>query len=522
MDWHEGYFSGSDYLVEFFPDQGPVHLNAACVLNGVEPLPPDQPFTYFELGCGQGLTASVLAAANPRGRFYAADFVPAQILNAQELADAAGQTNLHLLEKSFAQLAAGEVDLPPMDYITLHGVYSWVRPEQRVFIDRFIERYLKPGGIVYVSYNAMPGWTCALPLQRLLVEHAGRQGGTQEQKLGRAKELILRMTEAQAQYFTQDVTPALRHSLESIRDFDVNPQKFWSTYLTHEYLSQGWEPLYFADVARALSSAKLDYVGSSEMSSAFAHLYMTPEQEDLLAAIVDPILRETTRDYLQNTKFRRDIYVRGARRMSPARQRAWLDRMGVALTSVRSTIPADIAQPGMLHRLDETLLGAVLETLGEGPAGIADLAALPVMAGRETGALLEVLAVLNQAKHLQFYFIGDKSAARAPVRAMNDALVARGGAGDTYRVFASALTGSGVANMLGPRMVYRALRGGVPATDVETITTQVHEVIAGAGLPIDTAGDGQASPERERAIIRKWVVAIIEGRLPVWRQLDVI
>jgi hypothetical protein len=50
----------------------------------------------------------------------------------------------------------------------------------------------------------------------------------------------------------------------------------------------------------------------------------------------------------------------------------------------------------------------------------------------------------------------------------------------------------------------------------------VHEVIAGAGLPIDTAGDGQASPERERAIIRKWVVAILEGRLPVWRQLDVI
>jgi hypothetical protein len=32
------------------------------------------------------------------------------------------------------------------DYIALHGVWSWVSPENRGHIVRFAARYLKPGG----------------------------------------------------------------------------------------------------------------------------------------------------------------------------------------------------------------------------------------------------------------------------------------------------------------------------------------------------------------------------------------
>ena len=47
--------------------------------------------------------------------------------------------------------------LPMFDYVTLHGVYSWVGTTVRADIVRFLRRYLKPGGAVYLSYNAMPG-----------------------------------------------------------------------------------------------------------------------------------------------------------------------------------------------------------------------------------------------------------------------------------------------------------------------------------------------------------------------------
>ncbi|MGI4849981.1 MAG: class I SAM-dependent methyltransferase, partial [Janthinobacterium lividum] len=301
MDWHDGYVSGIEYLVEFFQDQGPTHLNVACIINGVEPVTPGAPFTYFELGCGQGLTANVLAAANPHGAFFAADFNPSHIAGAQELADLAGLTNITLLEKSFAELAAGEVALPLMDYITLHGVYTWVSPEQRVFVARFIERYLKPGGVLYVSYNAMPGWSAALPLQRLLLEQGNLQPGTQHQKIQSARDLINGLTHAKATYFCEDVSPNLRHYIDAVLVEDNSR----SSYIAHEYMNQGWEPLYHADVVAGLANCKLDYAGSAEFSWAQPNLYLNAGQQELLAGIDDPVLRETVKDYLRNTCFRR-------------------------------------------------------------------------------------------------------------------------------------------------------------------------------------------------------------------------
>ena len=100
MDWTAGYASDIEYTAGFYREQSPTFLNFACVLNGYEPIPLDQPFTYFELGFGRGLTANLLAASNPIGEFYAADFNPAHVAGAQQLANAAQLKNLRLLENS--------------------------------------------------------------------------------------------------------------------------------------------------------------------------------------------------------------------------------------------------------------------------------------------------------------------------------------------------------------------------------------------------------------------------------------
>jgi SAM-dependent methyltransferase len=159
MNWNDGYVSNIDYPAAFFREQSPTHLSFACVLNGYEPVPLDGHFTYMELGAGQGLTANILAASHPRGEFYAVDFSPSQVAASRQLSSAAQLHNLTLLENSFAELAAGKVALPQLDFITMYGVYSWVDADNRRHIADFINRYLKPGGIVYLNYNAMPGWT---------------------------------------------------------------------------------------------------------------------------------------------------------------------------------------------------------------------------------------------------------------------------------------------------------------------------------------------------------------------------
>ena len=100
MDWTSGYVSDIEYTSGFYREQSPAWLNFVCLLNGIEPVDLQQPFTYFELGFGRGLTAQLVAASHPNGQFYAADFNPAHVAGASALAKQAQLSNLTLLESA--------------------------------------------------------------------------------------------------------------------------------------------------------------------------------------------------------------------------------------------------------------------------------------------------------------------------------------------------------------------------------------------------------------------------------------
>ena len=67
--------------------------------------------------------------------------------------------------------AATEVDLPKFQYIVAHGVYAWIDEAAAASLRRFVDRHLAPGGLVYVSYNAMPGWAAKLPKGEGVILH---------------------------------------------------------------------------------------------------------------------------------------------------------------------------------------------------------------------------------------------------------------------------------------------------------------------------------------------------------------
>src|SRR5262245_4115740 len=130
-DWTQGYVADIEYSGGFYREQTPSIVNLACLIAGIEPLSLDRGIAYVELGCGQGHTALVLAAANPASSFVGVDFNPAHIARARMLAAQAGLTNVRFVEASFADLAADPDVLGRADMITLHGIYSWVSPENR-------------------------------------------------------------------------------------------------------------------------------------------------------------------------------------------------------------------------------------------------------------------------------------------------------------------------------------------------------------------------------------------------------
>src|SRR5262249_34386939 len=132
-----------------------------------------------------GFSANVIAAANPHIEVHAMDFNPAHIAGAKALAEEGGLSNVHFYDDSFEDFIH-RPDLPTFDIIALHGVFSWVSPARRAEIVALIRKKLATGGLVYVSYNAMPGAGLIVPLRRLMSEHAERGAGSRLARIEKA------------------------------------------------------------------------------------------------------------------------------------------------------------------------------------------------------------------------------------------------------------------------------------------------------------------------------------------------
>jgi SAM-dependent methyltransferase len=509
MNWSDGYVIDEPYTSGYFRKQSPMHLSVACALNGFEPPDPREPFTCFELGSGQGLTANVLAASNPHARFITADFMPAHVCAARDLAHEAGLDNVTHLEHNFAELAEGKAEVPPLDFITLHGVYSWVNAENRRHIASFIARYLKPGGIVYLSYNALPGWAPAMPLQRLVLEQAKASPRALDQQIKQARHLIAGMIGAKAEYFLSNAESTLKSRLDSwIKEKPV--------YLAHEYMNQSWEALYHADVARDLQAAKLDFVASAELCMNIPPEQLSNAQRQLLDGLEDPLLRETAMDFLQNTAFRSDIFVRGARRMSAVRRDRWWQQIGIALT-----VPRHAATLGLSDAAKDSdpLVAPLLDTLQDGPIPLLELASRHRC---EPQTIVNLVALLTRHGQGSAFFLNAREASSDGALRINDAIAVRALLDDAYQALASPLLGGGIGASRVERLVYLHLRNTGGVVDADALGASIRQALVDQKSPAADGDDRQQLKDAECVDIGRQIDQTLASWLPVWRQLRML
>jgi SAM-dependent methyltransferase len=178
--WSSGYVTEINYTLGYYPELNPLRyqwaLNYANTKAGA-------PLNVCELGFGQGLSFAIHAITQANVNYWGTDFNPAHAAYAQSLLDAAGVT-AHVFDLSFAEFCQ-KSDLPEFDFISLHGIWSWISDENRHIIVDFIRRKLKVGGVVYISYNTQPGWAAMVPVRKVLTQHAERMAGAGQTVLGR-------------------------------------------------------------------------------------------------------------------------------------------------------------------------------------------------------------------------------------------------------------------------------------------------------------------------------------------------
>lgn len=482
QSWADGYVVDVGYVHGFYGELAPSALGFAALMGGVRPPAFDAPFTYYELGCGQGATTAVLAAANPQGRFYGVDFNPTHIHNARALAGEAGLDNVEFLEKSFAEALA--LELPEAEVIALHGVWSWVSAENRAHIVEFIRRRLKPGGLVLVSYNALPGLAQVAPLQRLLADLAGSGAGEVLPRMRRAIELVQRLDKAGAGYFA--LSPAARVRLSQIGRQDPR-------YLAHEYLNATWMPCYHADVAKALGEAKLAYAASAVPLNNLGQLVLKPEWAKLVAEAPDRTMAETLADFARNTVFRKDVFTRGAPRPAPAELEALLDAARFSLARPRAQCQLSMKTSAGDLTLEAAAYAPVLDALARGPMTFRELLAAPECArlGGRARVRQAVFALAALDNVLPALPAAGEEERRARTRRFNAALLARKNLNE-YGVLASPVLGSGLALPLLDRLFLASGKAGAEAVAF------ARSALAAAGMTLKM-GEQPARTEADAA-----------------------
>lgn len=294
-----GYVVGASYPATYFRELSPVWLNYVATLNGTAPRDLDDAFAHLELGCGPGGSAITHAAAWPRGEFHACDHDSDFVAEARQHAETLGIANLRLHEASFDRLL--ERDLPELDFVVLHGVYSWVTPAVRRSIRRIIHAKLKRGGLVYVSYNCMPGWADETPVRRLLLELAAHERGDWSARTTAALDRLRRLSRGNLSYFTQHAA-----AVAAVENYLGSPVG----YVAHEFLNEAWTPFYSVDVADEMREAGLAYVGSATLADNHLALLIDDSVAESVSALPAQRQRALAIDYAVNRRFRRDVFVR--------------------------------------------------------------------------------------------------------------------------------------------------------------------------------------------------------------------
>lgn len=162
------------------------------------------------------------------------------------------------------------------------------------------------------------------------------------------------------------------------------------------------------------------------------------------------LLRETLRDYLVNQRFRRDIFVKGVRRLSPeAREERFGRSRFVLRAPPEKLLGAKIPLPfGEAELKPETYgaLGAALAEQDFAPKTLDFLRQHPGCKQLRPGQFVHALRLLVSTGHLHLAQSEASIAAATPrCQALNALLLERALHSDEGSVLASPVTGSGVS-----------------------------------------------------------------------------
>ena len=296
------YVTETSYLSHYYKDLSPIHLSFIAAINNCNPPDINNDFTYCELGCGCGKTTNTIAATHQNAQCVGIDFNEKHIQIAKK--ESYNLKNIQFINKTFSQSL--DEDLPQFDFIVMHGVWSWVTKSVRADIMKFVEKFLKPKGLFYISYNAMPGWAQMQPFAKMMSLYAENIEGSLEEKAKSALLYLSYLRTNKSDFF--ETSPNAQMYLNLLENSDTR-------YVIHELFNEILAPEYFCDVNAEMQKIQLEFIGDCVAINNYTFNLPKAFQE-LLETTNDRIKIETNKSIIRNDKFRKDLYCKNPNKNS--------------------------------------------------------------------------------------------------------------------------------------------------------------------------------------------------------------
>jgi hypothetical protein len=173
---------------------------------------------------------------------------------------------------------------------------------------------------------------------------------------------------------------------------------------------------------------------------------LSPDQQTFLKDIPDPMFRETTRDFMVNQQFRRDYWVRGARKLTPLERTEALRALRVVLTSYRPDVSLKVNGAQSEATMSEAVYGPILDTLSDHKiASLAKLEQDVSANGVSFAQVVEAVVLLTGAGHVAL--VQEEahiSKSRKHTEQLNAQLMHKARGSNDVNYLASPVTGGGI------------------------------------------------------------------------------
>jgi len=388
--------------------------------------------------------------------------------------------------------------------------------ENRAALVDFFRRKLRVGGVLYISYNTLPGWSGFMPMRNLLTEHA--------QTLGAAGQGIVANIDQSLDFAEKllAVKPKFVASNPQITEQMTRFKGMSRNYLAHEYFNRDWHPMHFATIANWLGGAKLSFACSAHLADHTDGINLTAEQSTFLRTIQDPHFRESVRDYIVNQQFRRDYWVKGPRTLSGIEQAEMLRKQRLIMTRHRSEASSKVTGAVGEASLREDIYKPILDLMADNkPRTIGEIErALP--SGLITFPILQEAVMLLTGSG-DFSPVQDDGAikdARIKTRSLNANILERAPASAAHTEYlASPVTGGGISvNRIVQLFLLARMQGKKTSKEWAQFTWQI---LQAQGQRLLKDGAPLQSPEENIAEIERQASEFERLRLPILVALQI-